>query len=515
MEPEINDNTQTQTQTQNSQVEWTQSNTPTPIPNIWGRLYLLNSWRKECILNLDQYYDLTEPEFSVGRALDSTFPIKKDTARIDIIKNVSKRHFIILRDRSETSSPAVLTDTSYNGTYINGVLIGKGKSRVLDDNDVIAITHPTISMFTFKDLLKNEQDKVPKEISQKYYISRVLGQGACGVVKLVYNKLTCMKFAMKVVKKGKLTNGQINNLTDPVKVMNEVNILKALRHPCVTSVEEIFDSREAVYIVLELMQGGELFDRITRYGRLSERLTKFYFKQMVLAVQYLHSQGITHRDLKPENVLLESKEDESLVKITDFGLSKYVGEDSFMKTMCGTPIYLAPEVLRANGVGCYGPEVDVWCLGVIFFICLVGYLPFSPEYQELPLSEQILSGRYRYSSSCWRDVSLQAKLLMKRMLTVNVRRRISLEQILKHPWMQDDDINLRIDVLLSQHQLKNENEENNNKKADIAVVRLVAANKRPISDSSNTAEPIAKKVKVGRRDENDDTSSATSCYSEE
>lgn len=167
--------------------------------------------------------------------------------------------------------------------------------------------------------------------------------------------------------------------------------------PCIISTEEVFDSREAVYIVLELMQGGELFDRITKQGHLSEQFTRFLFRQMVLAVKYLHSQGITHRDLKvvyyfvqalfifigfslnfhtndkisnlqPENVLLESQEDDTLVKITDFGLSKFVGEDSFMKTMCGTPLYLAPEVLRANGQRSYGPEVDVWSLGVIFFV---------------------------------------------------------------------------------------------------------------------------------------------------
>ncbi|CAK1556321.1 unnamed protein product [Leptosia nina] len=511
MEEEIND-TQTQTQTQNSQVEWSQTNTPSTIPNIWGRLYPLSCWRTDGVKKLDAYYDLIEPQFSVGRSVDNTFIVRKDTIKELIIKNISKRHFIIKRDMAEPLNPAILTDLSYNGTYVNGVIIGRGKSRVLDNDDVISVTLPFIKMFTFKDLLKNEQEKVPKEIAQKYYISRVLGQGACGTVKLVYNKVTCMKYAMKIIKKGRLTNGQINNLTDPIKVMNEVNILKALRHPCITTVEEVFDSRESVYIVLEFMYGGELFDRITKNGRLTERMTKLYFKQIVLAVKYLHSQGITHRDLKPENVLLESKEEVTLVKITDFGLSKYVGEDSFMKTLCGTPIYLAPEVLRANGVGYYGPEVDVWCLGVIFFICLVGYLPFSPDYKDLSLTEQILSGRYRYSSSNWRDVSLQAKLLMKRMLTVNVHKRITLDQILKHPWMQDSEVNLQLDMLLSKCQVKSGYEENNNI-PQVSVVRLAAVGKRPLSDTSNSAEPISKRAKVD--EDNEDTSSANSCYSDE
>ncbi|KOB78749.1 Cell cycle checkpoint kinase 2 [Operophtera brumata] len=305
----MGDDTQ-KTQTQNSQVEWSQHNTPpTNIPNIWGRLYSTkvsmngrHCWKNS---NNPEYIDLVQPEFSLGRALACTFVMKK---------------------YMESLSPAILTDMSYNGTFINGQKIGKGNSRVLDDNDEISVTHPVVKLFIFKDLLKNEQDRVPKEISQKYYISRVLGQGACGLVKLVYNK------------------------------------------PCIISTEEVFDSRDAVYIILELMQGGELFDRITKNGHLSEPLTRFIFRQMVLAVKYLHSQGITHRDLKPENVLLESMEEETLVKLTDFGLSKFVGEDSFMKTICGTPLYLAPEVLRSNGVQCYGPEVDVWSLGVIFFV---------------------------------------------------------------------------------------------------------------------------------------------------
>ncbi|KAI8436760.1 hypothetical protein MSG28_010229 [Choristoneura fumiferana] len=361
--------TQTQTQTQNSQTEWSQTAAPI-IPTIWGRLYCTNNsfQGKRCWKpNNPEYYDLIQPEFSLGRALKCTLVMKKDVVTEDIVKNISKQHFIIKRDMTEALSPAVITDLSYNGTFLNGHKIGKGNSRVLDDKDEISLTLPTVKIFIFKDLLRNEQDQVPDEVSQQYYISRTLGQGACGLVKLVYHKTKCTKHAMKIIKKSRMTNGIINNLNAPGNIQNEINIMTALRHPCIISTEEVIDSPQAVYIIIELMQGGELFDRITSRGRLSEQLTRFLFRQMVLAVKYLHSQGITHRDLKPENVLLESADDETLVKITDFGLSKFVGEDSFMKTMCGTPLYLAPEVLRANGRG-YGPEVDVWSLGVIFFV---------------------------------------------------------------------------------------------------------------------------------------------------
>ncbi|XP_068633147.1 ovarian-specific serine/threonine-protein kinase Lok-like [Battus philenor] len=518
----------TQTQTQKSQVDWSQSNTPSFIPKIWGRLYStkvsLNG--KHCWKDTNEeypsYYDLVQPEFSLGRALNCSFVMKKDIIKEIIVKSVSKHHFVIKRNLLEPLSPAILTDLSFNGTFINSKLVGKGLSRVLDDNDKISVTHPNVKMFIYKDLLKNEQDEVPKEISMKYYISKVLGQGACGVVKLVYEKTNCKKFAMKIIKKSRLTNGQINNLTDPKKIMNEVTIMKALRHPCIVSTEEFFDSRDTVYIVLELMQGGELFERISQNGHLSEQLTRFYFRQIVLAVKYLHSQGITHRDLKPENVLLESREEETLAKITDFGLSKFVGEDSFMKTMCGTPLYLAPEVLQANGQSCYGPDVDVWSLGVIFFVCLVGYLPFSTEYKELSLRDQILRGQYRFSHKHWKNISLPAKLLMKRMLTVNVQNRITLDQILNHTWMQDPVVITRIERLLIQSTQVNEfgrlnlsqncDEENNNSNK-VAVLNVMTG-KRTLSNSFSLCEPIPKKLRIDNFNvhgfQNDDSSSTNS-----
>ncbi|KPI94446.1 PREDICTED: ovarian-specific serine/threonine-protein kinase Lok-like [Papilio xuthus] len=523
----------TQTQTQKSQVDWSQPNTPSFIPVIWGRLYSTkvslnekNCWKDTCKDN-PPYYDLIQPEFSLGRSFTCTFVMRKEIINESIVKSVSKQHFIIKRNLSEPLSPAIITDLSFNGTFINGKAIGKGLSRVLDDNDRISLTHPNAKIFIYKDLLKNEQDKVPKEISKKYYISRILGQGACGLVKLVYDKTKCTKHAMKIIKKCRLTNGEVNNLTDPQRIMNEVNIMKALRHPCIVSTEEVFDTGDTVYIILELMQGGELFDRISKYGQLSEQLTKFYFRQMVVAVKYLHSQGITHRDLKPENVLLESKDEETLVKITDFGLSKFVGEDSFMKTMCGTPLYLAPEVLQANGQNCYGPDVDVWSLGVIFFVCLVGYLPFSTDYKELSLRDQILRGQYRYSNKHWSKISLPAKLLMKRMLTVNVKNRITLDQILNHTWMQDPITLMKIERLLIQaaqvrdfDQLTlsshNSDEENNNSD-QVTVLKVAVAGKRGLSDNCAPCEPIAKRLRIDAcamtRIQKDDTSTTNSCSS--
>jgi serine/threonine-protein kinase Chk2 len=153
------------------------------------------------------------------------------------------------------------------------------------------------------------------------------------------------------------------------------------------------------------MEGGELFDRIVNQGRFDEPTAKLYFYQMVQAIKYLHDQGITHRDIKPENVLLASDSAESLIKVTDFGLSRFVGEQSLMKTLCGTPSYLAPEVLTSAGTGGYTKAVDCWSLGVILYICLAGYPPFSDEITTHTLHDQITKGIYSFPDKYWGSVS--------------------------------------------------------------------------------------------------------------
>jgi len=187
------------------------------------------------------------------------------------------------------------------------------------------------------------------------------------------------------------------------------------------------------------VEGGELFDRVVSVTRFEEPIAKLLFYQMLVAVKYLHEQGITHRDLKPENVLLCSEKNETVIKITDFGLSKVVGEQSLMKTLCGTPSYLAPEVLLTAGTGGYSKAVDLWSLGVILFICLGGYPPFSEEIKKHTLNEQIIKGLYTFPKTYWKAVSPKAIDLIKKLLTVDPKKRISVEEALQHPWISDDE----------------------------------------------------------------------------
>ena len=170
---------------------------------------------------------------------------------------------------------------------------------------------------------------------------------------------------------------------------------------------------------------------------------------MVLAIKYLHDQGISHRDLKPENILLHSaEEEETLIKVTDFGLSKLFDSTQMMKTFCGTPNYLAPEVLTTKGEAAYTNKIDNWSLGVILYICLVGYPPFSDEDTKVSLEKQIVNGMYEFPSEFWSDISKEAIHLIKRLLCLNPEKRASLEEVLEHEWIREDK-----EMLKKAHQL--------------------------------------------------------------
>ena len=152
---------------------------------------------------------------------------------------------------------------------------------------------------------------------------------------------TCNRFAMKIIAKKHFTMLGAQAHTFNQQIQAECNILQGLDHPCIIRVYDVYDTLNAVYIILELVEGGELFDRIVASGQFDEPTSKFLFRQMCLGVKYLHDRSITHRDLKPENVLLTSPDtNETLVKITDFGLSRFINETTLMKTFCGTPNYL-------------------------------------------------------------------------------------------------------------------------------------------------------------------------------
>eukprot|EP00013_Stygamoeba_regulata_P026867 CAMPEP_0177655894 /NCGR_PEP_ID=MMETSP0447-20121125/15240_1 /TAXON_ID=0 /ORGANISM="Stygamoeba regulata, Strain BSH-02190019" /LENGTH=296 /DNA_ID=CAMNT_0019159903 /DNA_START=29 /DNA_END=919 /DNA_ORIENTATION=+ len=258
-----------------------------------------------------------------------------------------------------------------------------------------------------------------------YELGDELGRGAFSVVKNCMRKADKKRFAVKMIEKKNV--GQ-----EMDRLATEIQILKKVKHPNIISLEDIFESNEMLYIVTELVTGGELFDKIVEKGSYTEKEAAILVAKMISAIDYLHSNNIVHRDLKPENLLLKSPEDDSEVKLADFGLSKIVGTQVMMQTACGTPGYVAPEVLSATG---YDKEVDLWSIGVITYILLCGFPPFYND--SLPdLFEQIMKAEYDFPEEYWSEVSEDAKDFIRRLLQVDPTARMTTKEASAHSWLQ-------------------------------------------------------------------------------
>ncbi|KAG5251085.1 CBL-interacting serine/threonine-protein kinase [Salix suchowensis] len=202
----------------------------------------------------------------------------------------------------------------------------------------------------------------------KYEVGRTIGEGTFAKVKFAQNTETGESVAMKILDRSTIIK---HKMVDQIK--REISIMKLVRHPYVVRLHEVLASRTKIYIILEFITGGELFDKIVHHGRLSEAEARRYFQQLIDGVDYCHSKGVYHRDLKPENLLLDSQGN---LKISDFGLSALPEQGvSLLRTTCGTPNYVAPEVLSHKGYD--GAIADVWSCGVILYVLIAGYLPFD------------------------------------------------------------------------------------------------------------------------------------------
>ena len=270
---------------------------------------------------------------------------------------------------------------------------------------------------------------MPKHVG-KYEIHKTLGEGTFGKVKKALNTETQEWVAIKVLDKEKI---QKQNMGAQVK--KEISIMKMVRHVHVVSLKEVLASRTKIFIVLELVTGGELFDKIVEQGKFNETTARKYFHQLVAGTAYCHKQGVCHRDLKPENLLLDLHEN---LKISDFGLSSLyeqaAGETdraTLLHTTCGTPNYVAPEVLADKGYD--GAQADTWSIGVILFVFLAGYLPFD-EATMSALFRKIQKAEFAYPSWFQDD----AKDLISKILVVDPKQRLSIPQIKQHPWWKKD-----------------------------------------------------------------------------
>uniref|UniRef100_A0A182P4C2 non-specific serine/threonine protein kinase n=1 Tax=Anopheles epiroticus TaxID=199890 RepID=A0A182P4C2_9DIPT len=238
--------------------------------------------------------DLRHSEFKVGREGTCDLILDENNLPPSKLCRISKLHFTIKKDLNDATSPTYIHDHSRNGTYVNGRLIGPNKCMILKHNDIISIAGVNIRAFIYHDLRHSVLSEIKaKELLDRYHIGRKLGSGACGTVYLLHDAISCQPYAMKHVAKDPLNErSRPKFLNDPLRVMNEVNIMKNLDHPCVIKMHDIVDKPDSVYMVLEYMKGGDLLSRIIGKGYLPEKTAKLFFLQMCHAVKYLHEQGI-------------------------------------------------------------------------------------------------------------------------------------------------------------------------------------------------------------------------------
>ena len=288
----------------------------------------------------------------------------------------------------------------------------------------------------------NSLDSTPlshpyRDIRFKYDFLKTIGCGNYGTV-----RLACLKnspedlVAVKTMTKERVSSSQ-------EMLETEIQILFSLDHPNIIQLIEVFEDAKYVHLVTEHCSGGELFDRIVAMGRYSEHEAARLLHKILLAVNNLHHNNVCHRDLKPENFMFKDKTATAELKLIDFGLSKFFDKFGYaeMRSLVGTPNYVAPEVLRKE----YGPKCDIWSVGVIMYVILSGQLPFAAD--TLPETyERIAVGEYCVTAEIWRNVSPHAIDLLRKLLVVDPELRFSAEQALAHPWFTQSFPNVTLTI---------------------------------------------------------------------
>ncbi|XP_023118001.2 serine/threonine-protein kinase DCLK2 isoform X2 [Amphiprion ocellaris] len=307
-------------------------------------------------------------------------------------------------------------------------------------------------------------------ILEKYKIGKVIGDGNFAVVKECVERSTGKEFALKIIDKAKCRGKEH-------LIENEVAVLRRVKHPNIIMLIEEVDTPSDLYLVMELVKGGDLFDAITSSAKYTERDASIMVYNLAGALKYLHSMNIVHRDIKPENLLVfEYPDGTKSLKLGDFGLATVV--EGPLYTVCGTPTYVAPEIIAESG---YGLKVDIWAAGVITYILLCGFPPFRSENNlQEDLFDQILLGRLDFPSPYWDNITDSAKELIGKMLQVNVEARYTALDVLSHPWVTDDVVlenNMKMEVTGKLKTHFNTVPKHNNATAGVSVIMSTALDK--------------------------------------
>lgn len=260
-------------------------------------------------------------------------------------------------------------------------------------------------------------------LMQRYEMGKLLGKGSFAKVYHARNVKTSESVAIKVIDKDKIKKCGLMD-----QIIQEISVMKLVKHPNIVQLYEVMATKTKIYFVIEYVKGGELFKKVQR-GRLKEDVARAYFQQLISAVDFCHTRQVYHRDLKPENLLLDGSRN---LKISDFGLSALPNckrKDGLLHTICGTPAYVAPEVISQKGYD--GAKADIWACGVILYVLLAGYLPFQDK-NMMDMYKKIFKAELKWPSWFSSDV----RKLLRRILHPNPNRRISIEEIRTHPWFR-------------------------------------------------------------------------------
>jgi len=394
---------------------------PNQAPPTWGVLYPQSSDFPFIELNKDGY------SFGRGNNCDVIF----DSSRLSCYSQYSKLHFTVHRQCDDVTRhyDVIITDFSRNGVYVNGIRIPQKTPFRLKSDVIISLCDVTRRAFHFVDVQSHINDVIfPAVMTDKYRSGELLGSGAFGQVYLAYSAQLRCRCAVKHVKHA-----------GNARVKIEANILTQIRHPNIIGVLDIYEVPNAVFMVLEYAGGGDLLEFVTSRCPFSDLRAKFVAIQLLSAIRYLHGCDVTHRDVKLENMLAMTRNEFSVIKLTDFGLSRVVDDASLMTSLAGSPLYAAPEIVtgfQGNPVS-YTSKVDLWGLGVSLFALLSSSFPFHPDRDvTMTLYDQILSGRWAFDRK-WERTSPESRDFVSKLLLVNPKERLSASKALCHPWFND------------------------------------------------------------------------------
>ena len=354
-----------------------------------------------------------------------------------IIKNNINKSDIEYNNNISKAAKKSTHNRNVEQNHIFGENTNSSAFSTMKDSNYYSHECENLSKYIQEYYIKNKEYP-PTDLSF-YKYGRMIGRGAFGKVNIGLNILTGRIVAIKSFNKKNLTNEISKN-----KILYETNLMRGLCHPSVTKILETFETDQYYLIIMEYISGGNLQSFIKKRRKLGEKTSKILFRQIIQALKYIHSKNIVHRDIKLENILLDLN---NIIKICDFGVGKLIKPGVMLRDQCGTPVYMAPEIIK--GEGYEGPPVDVWSAGVALYIMLTGNIPFNKD-KNHDLKYSILNCEFKKI----KDVSDQVNDLISKILEKNPNKRITVDQILEHPWLNNTNNDEEVDY---EFEIKNVN----------------------------------------------------------